>query len=375
MSENSTPTPAAVKSARGKPRRAFAPAARSRCLAEAKYNRRSDAMNLDRIRSAAAAIALSLAWAGGALAQTAPAPQALAQDVWLIAGGFPDKRQPDGNTVVFEGATGLVVLDTGRHRWQRQAILDFARARKVRIAAIVNSHWHLDHVSGNPDLKAAYPDAKVYASDAIDGALAGFLKDSAVLSREYLKSPGVPEGTAADIRGDVATIDNGAALRPDVVVRQSGILVLAGRKMQVHLAADGPTAGDVWLYAPASRIAAVGDLVTLPVPFFDTACVAGWQSALAEIESTSFETLVPGHGKPMTRAEFGHYRIAFDNFVACANSSRDQAECAAGWAKDAGALLEANGMDPNRAQGMAVYYVNQVLRPNGGNSKFCRTRG
>ena len=32
-------------------------------------------------------------------------------------------EQPDGNTVVFKGAAGLVVLDTGRHLWQRQAML------------------------------------------------------------------------------------------------------------------------------------------------------------------------------------------------------------------------------------------------------------
>ena len=77
----------------------------------------------------------------------------------------------------------------------------------------------------------------------------------------------------------------------------------------------------------------------------------------------------------MTRAEFGHYRAAFDNFVACAHSSRDPAECAAGWAKDAGALLDANSMSPKRAQGIAAYYVSEVLRPNGGNSKFCGKRG
>ncbi len=176
-----------------------------------------------------------------------PTPQALAQDVWLIPRGFADKRQPDGNTVVFEDAAGPVVLETGRHRWQRPTILDFTRTRKVRIAAIVNSHWHLDRVSGNPDLKAAYPNARVCASDAVNGALAGFLRDSAVHSREYLNSPGLPAETPADIRDDLATIDNGAAIRPDMVVRQSGTLTPGGRRMEVRLAAGGPTAGDVWL--------------------------------------------------------------------------------------------------------------------------------
>jgi len=278
------------------------------------------------LRICAAAIALLWISTDAALGQAPPAsaapplpppptPQVLAKDVWLIPGGFVRNRQPDGNTIVFKGSAGLVVLDTGRHRWQRRAILDLARAQNAPIVAIVNSHWHLDHVSGNADLKAAFPGAKVYASNGIDGALSGFLKDSAASARAYLKSPNIPAETAEDIRDDLATVEHGDALRPGVVITESGTLALGGRTLEVHLAADGPTAGDVWLFDPASRIAAVGDLVTLPVPFLDTACVAGWKSAFARVWATPFETLVPGHGKPMTRAEFGQYRDAFGAFI------------------------------------------------------------
>jgi glyoxylase-like metal-dependent hydrolase (beta-lactamase superfamily II) len=333
-------------------------------------------------------VAVSLVLMGAALAQTAgsspgptiapeptpPAPQFLAEGIGLIPGAFMGNRQPDGNTVVFKGTTGLVVLDTGRHRWHRRAILDFAKHEIAPIVAIVNSHWHLDHVSGNQDLKDAYPEAKVYASEAIDGALAGFLRDSAVAASEYLKSPSLPPEVAEDIHNDLATIENGAAIRPDVVLKQSGALTLAGRQMDVHLAENGPTAADIWIYDPATRIAAVGDLVTLPVPFLDTACVIGWKAALAELWGTPFEVLIPGHGQPMTRTEFGQYRAAFDAFSACSNSNRDKMDCAANWAKDAALLLRANGMNSERAKRMAAYYVGDVLRPNCGNSKPCRTR-
>jgi glyoxylase-like metal-dependent hydrolase (beta-lactamase superfamily II) len=316
--------------------------------------------------------ALLLTCANHVLGQSPPVAQALASGVWLIPGDFVQKRQPDGNTVIFSGTEGLVVLDTGRHRWHREAILAFAKSQNTPIAAIVNSHWHLDHVSGNPALKAAYPQARVYASDAIDGALAGFLKDSAGKMNEYLKSPAVPAETAEDLRGDLATIEKGNGLRPDVVLRESGTLALAGRKIEVNLVSNGPTAGDVWLFDSTSRIAAVGDLVTLPVPFLDTACVAGWKSGLDQVRATPFETLIPGHGKPMTRTEFDQYRAAFDGLIDCSGSDQDKAICAAGWVKDAGSLLEANAMDPKRAAGMAAYYVDKVLRPNGGNSKYCQ---
>jgi len=205
---------------------------------------------------------------------------------------------------------------------------------------------------------------KVYASGAIDGALTGFLAESAKGAREYLESPGVPPETAEDIQGDLATFANGEALKPDVVIERSARVTLAGRDLQVNLAVNGPTEADVWVYDANTRIAAVGDLVTLPVPFLDTACVEGWQAALASVSAIPFVTLVPGHGKPMDRLGFEQYRRAFDHFVACADSDQDKQACAAGWVENVSSLLEDSGMGTARAEGMAAYYVDVVLRGN-----------
>lgn len=298
-----------------------------------------------------------------------PQPQALARTAWLIPGGILPDRQPDGNTVIFAGPRGFVVMDTGRHAWHRQAILDFAALRKEPIAAIVNSHWHLDHVSGNPDLRRAYPGLKVYASDAIDGALAGFLPRSAADGRRYLAEARLPAATLEDLKADLATIDNGAALRPDIVIDRSGWRYVAGLRLRVNLAANAATDGDVWLYDARTRIAAVGDLVTLPAPFLDTACPQGWRAALDQIWATPFVTLVPGHGPPMSRPQFKLYRAAFDAFVDCARSDKQAKACASGWVEAVAPLL-APGEAP-RARGMAAYYVD-FLRKNGGKSPDCR---
>jgi len=303
---------------------------------------------------------------------TPPQPQAIAPGVTLITGGIRPNRQPDGNTVIFDAPAGLIVMDTGRHLWHRQAILDFAKAQGKPIAAIVNSHWHLDHVSGNPALRAAYPGLTVYASNAIEGALTGFLAKSAAAAKPVLDSGKLPPEAAEDLRGDIATYENGAALKPDVVVDRSATRIVAGRKLAVNLAPNAATAGDVWVYDPASRVAAVGDLVTLPAPFLDTACSAGWSAALARIAGTPFRTLIPGHGGAMTRAEFAVYRRAFDALIACSASSRDVDECAAGWAQAVAALPGADPAPSARAMKMARYYVKDVLRAHGGNSAECR---
>jgi len=300
----------------------------------------------------------------------APAPQALVPGVWMIPGGIRPDRQPDGNTVVFDAPSGLVVVDTGRHRWHRDAILSLARAQGKTIASVVNTHWHLDHVSGNPDLRTAYPGLRVYSSNAIDDALSGFLAASARDSAAYLDDPQIPASMREDIRADMRTIENGTALKPDVVVVATGALTLGGRALRVHLARDAVTAGDVWLYDEASRVAVLGDLVTLPAPFLDTACPAGWQAALGEVSLTPFELAIPGHGAPMTRAQFLEYRSAFDAFIDCSYSVRPGEECAARWSESISPLLSDDPLERKRAEGYAAYYVD-LLRSNDGRSKYC----
>lgn len=300
----------------------------------------------------------------------APAPQGVATGVWMVPGGIPPDRQPDGNSVIFDAPAGLIVVDTGRHSWQREAILALARAQQKKIVAIVNTHWHLDHVTGNPDLRAAYPDLTVYASDAIDAALTDFFPASVKESAGYLDDPQIPQETRDDIRGDLLTIQNGAALKPDQVISESGTMTLGGRRLRLNLARDAATAGDVWLYDEQSRVAVLGDLVTLPAPFLDTACPEGWKVALQQVAATPFEVAIPGHGGAMTRAQFLLYQAAFEAFIACSNSVRPQDECATSWADSIRTLLAEDPPEQQRAREMAGYYVG-MLRANGGRSKYC----
>ncbi|RPI14182.1 MAG: MBL fold metallo-hydrolase [Lysobacterales bacterium] len=302
--------------------------------------------------------------------EAAPVAKGVAPGVWMIPGGIRPDLQPDGNTVVFEAPEGLVVVDTGRHEWHRAAILRLARERGRPVAAVVNTHWHLDHVSGNPGLRAAYPGLRVHASVAINGALEGFLAESAKDAAAYLSDPQVPEATREDIRADLRTIENGAALRPDVAIERSGVLHIGGRDFAVHLARDAVTAGDVWLYDESSRVAVLGDLVTLPAPFLDTACPEGWRAALEEVTGVPFEVAIPGHGRPMSREEVARYRGALDGFVDCARSTAPAADCATRWTEAVEPLFEDVAEDEPRARGLARYYVD-MLRANGGRSRHC----
>ena len=117
----------------------------------------------------------------------------------LIPGAVPFDKGPDGNTIILDARDGLIVVDTGRHPAHAQAILDYARERGRPIAAIVNTHWHLDHTTGNWDIRKVYPDVQVYASNGLEGAIAGFFPASRKGAEEFLNSGKASPAARAEI--------------------------------------------------------------------------------------------------------------------------------------------------------------------------------
>jgi glyoxylase-like metal-dependent hydrolase (beta-lactamase superfamily II) len=322
-------------------------------------------------------IALGLAQAPTAPPATpsAPAPREIAPGTWLLPGAMLPERGPDGNTVVFAAPGGLVVVDTGRHAWHSDGILAFARERKQPVAAIVNTHWHLDHSSGNGRIAQAHPGAKVHTTTAVDRALAadGFLTRNAEAARRQPLDASASVNRREETAIFLATMAAAASLRPDVPVERSSTVPLAGRPLALRVAPDAVTDADLWLFDEATSVAVLGDLVTLPAPFFETACPAGWQAALDAVWATPFRLAVPGHGEPLTRPQFDQYRQAFGAFRTCVGNDEAPSACAAAWTRDVASLLPDGAAARAQATEYATYYVG-FLRKHGGASADCRVK-
>ncbi len=288
----------------------------------------------------------------------------------FIEGKVPNDVQPDGNSIVLEGPNEMVVIDTGRHPEHTDKIIAVAKARNKPITAIINTHWHLDHATGNARIRAAYPGAKLYTSTAVEGALKGFLIRNVDKAKARLLDPAVPELNKADTRLYLGAINDPANLIPDQPVKATRTIKLGERELTLHLAAHAATEGDVWVHDPLSKTVFVGDLVVVPLPFFDTGCAQGWRQALAEIDGLAFQTLVPGHGLPMDHATFSSYRRAFDDFTACAEGSQPTASCVASWMQK-GAAFVAMHPDPKYTEEALAYYVDQVLRVPAKRTEYC----
>lgn len=318
---------------------------------------------------------LIFAWTVAASAPAPPQPQEVAAGVTLLPGAVPADRGPDGNTVIFEAPGGLVVVDTGRHTWHSDAILAFAQTRGRPIAAIINTHWHLDHSSGNRRLRAVYPDAPVFTTNAIDRALSpeGFLtlNRNEERLRAMLDDPNVSEVQKEEIRNGMATMAARDSLRPTVSLQRSARYNFAGRRLDAHITHGAVTDSDVWLYDRRTRVAVLGDLVTFPSPFFESACPEAWSDELDAVWRTPFRIAIPGHGAPMTRQQFSIYRAAYGAFVDCVSTDAEAAQCASTWAEGVASLAAIADLAPAREY--AEYYVG-FLRQNGGVGQTCQTR-
>ena len=77
------------------------------------------------------------------------------------------------------GRAEAFVIDPG---FEPQSILDFLTQNKLVLAAIVNTHGHVDHIAGNGAMKQAYPEAPIIIGEHE----ADFLTDAEInMSAKY----------------------------------------------------------------------------------------------------------------------------------------------------------------------------------------------
>lgn len=289
---------------------------------------------------------------------------------WWLPGRFERGRQPDGNSLLLQGDEGLLVIDTGRHVEHSDAIAAWVRGRGHALRTIINTHWHLDHVGGNARLRALAPALQSHGSRALRDAVEDRMPRSERELRDMAADPATPADLRRIVEIDLDLYARRAAFAPDRLVDgPARDVTLAGRALTLGVE-RGVSGGDVWVLDRASGVLALGDFVTLPVPFLDTACPPQWQAALGRLEALPFRSVLPGHGPLMSREDFARYRRAFDRLLACAASDDTVAACGTRWVEDLGTLLPA--ASARSVTPMLGHYFAQRLRaPAEAQRAFC----
>lgn len=168
----------------------------------------------------------------------------------------------DVNVTLVEGGRGLLLVDTlASQRAGTDLVGQIRRSHAAQVVAVVNTHDHLDHTSGNAAVRAAWPSVPVHAHEEAAAPLA--------------------DHTLAS----VAVVDLG-----DRVVE----LVHPGR---------GHTAGDLVVRVPDADVLVAGDLVREagPPAYGEDCFPLDWPAALDFVVDllTPGSVVVPGHGSPV----------------------------------------------------------------------------
>jgi glyoxylase-like metal-dependent hydrolase (beta-lactamase superfamily II) len=193
-----------------------------------------------------------------------------------------------GNTSVRVASDGVFVADTknmGEENYQQLiALIKTVTPLPIKAAAV--THVHQDH-SGNT---------------------ASFVRD------------GVPVWANEGEKTETATyVTNGNKVAaPSNTYAKDQLVTVGNAKIELHNYGPTHTGGDTIVYFPDLRVVHGGDMIVGVAPncdFPNGGSVVNWPKALDEVAKLDFDTVIPGHGDVMTKAQFEEYRTKWKTFV------------------------------------------------------------
>lgn len=262
----------------------------------------------------------------------------------------PDSKTPfvSGNSMVVIGREGALVVDTGHvPALARRMIADIKRLTNVPVKVVVNTHWHFDHIVGNGDFHAAFPDAAIVSTGEtaaqIEAQLPGYaakIEETVTAGtpaiRQMLADGKRPDGTPLsrddreffeaelhDFTAAVPAIREMKYAPPTLTFEGEMTFDLGHRIVRVMHLGRGNTAGDAVVYVPDARVVATGDLVVAPAPYATASFMFDWPETMRKLMALPVDTIVPGHGPLMHDWSYAR------RIVDVIRSVTDQAERAA----------------------------------------------
>lgn len=230
---------------------------------------------------------------------------------WELVPGAP----AIGNSTFIIGATDVIVVDSGFSKSAGDVILAALRQITTKpVSAVINTHWHGDHIFGNQVFKQAFPGVRFVAhpetragiiTGEIDYRTANRPKVEARLAELKAKTV-LTDAEKRELTRSEWQVDawQGDYVLPDVLVEQRVTLMQGDRKIEVHHLGLANTKGDLVTYLPAEKIAISGDIAITPVPFAFFSSPRSWIQTLDKLAAMDAATIVPGHGRPQTDKRF-----------------------------------------------------------------------
>jgi glyoxylase-like metal-dependent hydrolase (beta-lactamase superfamily II) len=210
------------------------------------------------------------------------------------------------NVVVWSGADGLVLVDTGLATSSAALVEAVTHVSAAPVKFVIVTHGHADHAGGN----------EAFAH-----------KGAVVIGHESLREHGGrdPAAPAANAEASAITL----ASRPVLTTLDAIALHLNGDRLDAVHVADAHTASDIVMRWNEADVVALGDIYwSGQYPYIDVESGGSLAGMVAAVEGTLARSnartvVVPGHGPVSNRAELAAYR---DMLVAVGRKVREAVE-------------------------------------------------
>jgi glyoxylase-like metal-dependent hydrolase (beta-lactamase superfamily II) len=271
-------------------------------------------------------LALALAGLGVVGLQAQPKPRVAATTVvpgvYVIGRTAPPGLILDSNTVAIVNADDVVIVDTNATLSSARATLAVVRDITPKpVTAVINTHWHDDHIVGNQVYREAFPDAEFIAHAAVPGLLAQagaearrvFLERAPRMLAELHvaldQQKSLAGGAASDEERESyqhdcwilerlsAELPGAITVLPTRTVSDRLVLTRGARRIEIRALGHGHSPSDLIVHLPRERVVMAGDLVSWPAPLVGASSQPKtYRAALDALAALRPTAIVPGHG-------------------------------------------------------------------------------
>jgi cyclase len=222
------------------------------------------------------------------------------------------------NAVVIVNKDDVLIVDSHVGPSAARALLaELKSITDKPVKYVVNTHYHWDHSGGNQ----VYPPSveiighELTRQTLVDGSYKtgrAYQKNNAgapdelktmeanLVAEKDPKKHADLEKDVIEQRAYVAALKEVVVTPPTLTVPDRMTLYRGDREIRLHFFGRAHTGGDILVYLPGEKLLATGDVIVDGIPGMGDAYLEDWIKTLDAIETLDFDTILPGHGKPLT---------------------------------------------------------------------------
>ena len=262
--------------------------------------------------------------------------QKIADGVYAAIRPEPPGLMFDANSIFIVNDTDVIVVDTNiTPSSARASLAALMKLTNKPVTAVINTHWHDDHIIGNQVYHDVFPSAEFIAQkttmDDLPTIGAANRKQlvemgpqmvmqlqMSVDQRKSLTGNALSDEERTSYLSDIASAKRYFAeapamqvVMPTKLVETSLTLTRGKRKIEVLFLGRAHTSADLVVWLPEERIAITGDLVVSPIPLIgSTSHPLEFGATLEKLLAMKPAMFIPGHGPVMRDDKYVRQEVA-----------------------------------------------------------------